>query len=241
MPDLVRPAALPAPPGIALWRLPLQRPPAELERLAGLLPEGERRRAERLRPPGAWRRFVAAHGALREILAAALGDEPAALRFAEGPWGKPELAGPYAAAGLQFNLSHSGELALLAITSGRPVGVDLERLRPVPRAAELAERYFAAAERADLAQVLDGPAGPMAFFNCWTRKEAFVKAQGQGLAWPLDSFAVTCLPGDPARVTWCAGGDAEAERWELSAVALGEGGYVGAVVVGRGCCSATPP
>lgn len=233
MPDPAHPTLLTAPPGVTLWRLPLERPPAELERLAGLLSAEERRRAERLRPPGAWRRFVAAHGALREILAAALGVEPAALGFAVGPWGKPELAAPFATADLHFNLSHSGELALLAIATGRPVGVDLERLRPVPRAAELAERYFAAAERADLAEVLGSPAGPTAFFNCWTRKEAFVKAQGQGLAWPLDSFAVTCLPGRSARLVWCAGGDAEAERWDLNAVELGEG-YVGAVVVGRG-------
>ncbi|MBK7782588.1 MAG: SUMF1/EgtB/PvdO family nonheme iron enzyme [Ardenticatenia bacterium] len=221
---------LPSLPGVTIWRIPLELPEAELPELAALLSADERARAERFRPPGARRRFVVAHGWLRRILGAALDADPVALVFSAGPWGKPTLSGPWAAAGIQFNLSHSHELALLAVTTGRAVGVDLERLRPIPRATQLAERYFAAPERADLARMAGTAAEATTFFNCWTRKEAFVKAQGQGLAWPLDSFAVSCLPGEAARLTWCREGAAEAARWQLAELAAGDG-YVGAVVV----------
>lgn len=217
-------------PGVAVWRIPLEAPEAELPALAALLSPGERARAERFRPPGAWRRFVVAHGWLRRILGAALDADPEALVFGAGPWGKPTLGGPWAAAGIQFNLSHSHELALLAVTTGRALGVDLERLRPIPRAAQLAERYFAAPERADLARVAGTVEETSTFFRCWTRKEAFVKAQGMGLAWSLDSFAVSCLPGEPARLAWCREGIAEADRWQLAELGVGQG-YVGAVVV----------
>lgn len=222
-----RPTVLLSRPGLVVWRIPLEAPEAEL---AELLSADERARAVRFRPPGAWRRFVVAHGWLRRILGAALDADPASLVFGIGPWGKPTLGGPWAAAGLQFNLSHSHELALLAVTTGPAVGVDLERLRPIPRATQLAERYFAAPERADLAQVAGTAEETVTFFNCWTRKEAFVKAQGQGLAWPLDSFAVSCLPEESARLAWCREGSAQAARWQLAELQPG-GGYVGAVVV----------
>jgi len=228
-----RPSVLPSLPGLAVWRIPLEAPGAELPALAALLSPGERARAERFRPPGAWRRFVVAHGWLRRLLGAAVDADPASLEFAAGPWGKPALAGPWAAAGLAFNLSHSHELALLAVTTGRAVGVDLERLRPMPRAAQMAERYFAAPERADLARMAGTAEEAKTFFNCWTRKEAFVKAQGLGLAWPLDSFAVSCLPGEAARLAWCREGPAEAARWQLAELQPGAG-YVGALVVEAG-------
>lgn len=221
---------LPSLPGVTVWRIPLELPEAALPELAALLSADERARAERFRPPGAWRRFVVAHGWLRRILGAALDADPASLVFGAGPWGKPVLVGSGADAGIQFNLSHSHELALLAVTTGRAVGVDLERLRPMPRATQLAERYFAALERVDLARVAGTAEEAATFFNCWTRKEAFVKAQGLGLAWPLDSFAVSCLPGEAARLAWCREGAAEAARWELAELQPGEG-YVGAVVV----------
>lgn len=224
------PEPLPSLPGAAVWRIPLELPEAQLPALAALLSADERARAERFRPPGAWRRFVVAHGWLRRVLGAALDADPASLVFGIGPWGKPVLSGPWADAGLQFNLSHSHELALMAVTTGRAVGVDLERLRPIPRATQLAERYFADPERADLARVAGSAAEAATFFNCWTRKEAFVKAQGQGLAWPLDSFAVSCLPGEAASLAWCREGSAEAARWQLAELQPG-GGYVGAVVV----------
>lgn len=220
---------LAAPEGLALWRLPLELPAERLAALEALLAPEERARAARFRPQGAHDRFVAAHGQLRLLLAAALGARPAALRFVAGPWGKPELAPPWDAAGLRFNLSHSGQLALLGLGSCPALGVDLEKLRPQARAQDLAARYFAAAERADLAAAAGGDAEALTFFNCWTRKEAFVKAQGLGLAWPLDSFAVACRPGETAGLTWSREGADALAPWSLAAVDLRHADYVGAV------------
>lgn len=227
---------LAAPPGLDLWRLPLALPPARLAALAELLSPEERTRAERFRPPGAYGRFVAAHGQLRLLLAAALGASAAELRFEAGPHGKPALTPPWRdrAPGLSFNLSHSGEQGLLGIGRCPALGVDLERLRPQPQAQALAARYFAAPERADLAAVAGSQAEAPTFFNCWTRKEAFVKAQGLGLAWPLDSFAVTCLPEAPAGLSWSREGPEALVPWSLAAVDLGLPDYVGAVAWQRG-------
>lgn len=222
---------LPAPPGLSLWRLPLDLPPARLAALEAILAPEESDRARRFRPPGAYGRFVAAHGQLRLLLAAALEASAAELRFETGTWGKPALAPPWRdkVPLLSFNLSHSGDLGLLGIGASVALGVDLERLRPQPRAQELAARYFAAPERADLSSVAGSRAESLTFFNCWTRKEAFVKAQGQGLAWPLDSFAVACLPGQAAGLTWSREGPQALAPWALAAVDLGLPGYVGAV------------
>jgi 4'-phosphopantetheinyl transferase len=173
------------------------------EALLDRLPPADARRAERIGHPAVRRRFVVCQTALRSILADYLALDPAELCFSEGPWGKPALAGPEAASGLAFNLTHSGALALLAVTRHREVGVDLELLRPLPDAQDLAERFFSAPERDDLRRVAGTDAEALTFFNCWTRKEAYIKALGRGMYEPLDGFAVSCLPGEPARLRWC--------------------------------------
>ncbi|PWJ22178.1 4'-phosphopantetheinyl transferase family protein [Jannaschia seohaensis] len=155
---------------------------------------------------------------MREVLARWRGCSPAALSFETGKAGKPRLAG-----GPEFNLSHSGGIACLAVHSDRPLGVDIEAPRPVEEA--VAERFFSAAEQAELS-ALPPEMWRGGFFRCWTRKEAVVKALGLGMGAPLDRFDVTLTPGAPARVTRCEIGPPG--PWQLTDLAL-PGGMVGAV------------
>lgn len=158
-------------------------PPGSFE---SLLSDDEHRRAQRLHFAGDRQRFVAARGLLREILASYLAVAPGELGFAYGPGGKPRLVPSAAGGELQFNLSHCGALALYALTWGEPVGVDLERIRPVPEMAQIATRYFRPAESELLDRLApDRRAGT--FFQLWTQKEALAKARGISLAEALES------------------------------------------------------
>jgi 4'-phosphopantetheinyl transferase len=170
---------------------------------------------------------------LRDILGRYLGRPPAALEFCYSAYGKPALAVGLEASGVRFNISHSHEMALFAVTCRREVGVDIEYLAREIRAAEIAERFFSARERADL-RALPAEAQHRAFFNCWTRKEAYIKAHGEGLSLPLDGFDVTLGPGEPAALLATRGDPHEVLHWSLQALAPGPG-YVAALAVeGRG-------
>ncbi len=241
--------ALPGWDEVHLWHITLGGSDhgASTDALVDTLPRADARRADRIGHPAVRERFIRCQSALRAILADYLALEPCDLRFSEGAWGKPALAGPAATSGLAFNLTHSGALALLAVTRHREVGVDVERLRPLPDALDLAERYFSAPEREDLRRVAGTKAEALTFFQCWTRKEAFIKALGRGMYEPLDGFAVSCLPGEPARVVWCredaAGGNGvtaggarrtDAMAWTMVGIEPAAG-YVGAVAVVGGC------
>ncbi|MGH9448342.1 MAG: 4'-phosphopantetheinyl transferase family protein, partial [Terriglobia bacterium] len=136
-------------------------------------------------------RFIAGRGILRELLAAYLKEPAATVKFNYGSRGKPRLAPE--APGLRFNLSHSDGIALYAITKGREVGIDVERIRPDFGGMAVAERFFSARERADL-HALPEDSRANGFFLCWTEKEAYVKALGDGLHIPLDSFDVSLAP-----------------------------------------------
>jgi 4'-phosphopantetheinyl transferase len=155
--------------------------PERLRLLATRLARGERERAARFRFERDRRRFIAARARLRELLGARLGAAPEAIELACGESGKPVLAGRFAASGLQFSVSHSEDLALYAFASA-PVGIDVEARRPLAEARAIAERFFAPRERR-----LD-------FFYAWTRKEAFVKALGGGLALPLEALDLCTAP-----------------------------------------------
>ena len=186
----------------------------------------ERERGARFRFERDRRRFVTARGLLRVLLGRYLDLDPAGLRFAHGPRGKPFLA---EADGLRFNLSHSGGVALLAFARGRELGVDIEEERPVPEAADIAGHYFSAREGAEL-KSLRADEQTAAFFRCWTRKEAFVKATGDGLSRPLDGFDVTLGPGEPARLVRVEGEPEAARRfwlWDLRPLT----GFAGALAV----------
>jgi len=215
---------------VHVWRIELLPSPGVLARLGRHLSPDERRRAERFRFERDQRRFHAARGALRELLGGYLDAEPERLGFAEGAHGKPELAAP-GGSGLRFNLSHSGELALCAVARGRELGVDIEQARELADAEAMARRFFSAAENAALAALPDAERLG-AFFRCWTRKEAYLKAVGAGLLQALDGFDVTLFPEAGECGLSVRGRPEEAARWSLLALAV-DPGYAAALVAER--------
>jgi 4'-phosphopantetheinyl transferase len=168
--------------------------------LWSLLSPPERQRAGRFRSAAHRKRYVVARARLRQLLAERLGAEPASIGILATDQGKPMLAPEHRASGLEFNLSHSFSLAVYAFARGRSVGIDVEQIREIPDSDDLAARFFSAAEAAAYRAT---PAGgrDLAFLACWTRKEAFVKALGEGLSHPLDAFDVTLDPDEPALIT----------------------------------------
>jgi 4'-phosphopantetheinyl transferase len=215
---------------IQLWAVALDPVPEVVERLGLSLSPDEWERARRFRFERHRRRYVVGRGALRALLGGYLGVAPREVAFSYGPRGKPFLAGPAAtASGLSFNLSNSHELALVGFLRGPEIGVDVEFLKPMPDLEQIAERFFSESERVALRR-LPAPQKPEGFFNCWTRKEAYLKAVGEGLAAPLDSFDVTLLPGDPPRMLTLKGDADRAARWLLRCFRP-ERDYIGALAV----------
>jgi 4'-phosphopantetheinyl transferase len=169
-------------PNLNVYRIPLERPAAVLDRLEAHLSDVERARMARFRYPDDRRRYLAAHGILRETLAELTGIPPARLRFREGPHGKPYLDPPrLGLLDFNFSLSHSGELAMIAVSAGREVGMDVEKVRPEVDAVAIADRFFAPEEACTLAG-LPATQRKRSFFELWTRKEALSKARGMALA-----------------------------------------------------------
>ncbi len=229
--DIVRP---PAPlsvtaQAVQVWQIDLAQAPAVVQALGQHLSADEQQRAGRFYFPADRRRFTVARGALRMILGRYLSQPPAEVRLAYGPHGKPQLAEPSARAALGFNLSHAQDRALCAVTAGGAVGVDLEQLRPLAPAEAFTTRVLSRREQA-VFDALPEAQRPAAFFNAWTRKEAYLKAVGVGLVDALDHIEVTLTPGQPARLVRVAGKPGEAERWSLRALAA-EPAYAAAVVI----------
>jgi 4'-phosphopantetheinyl transferase len=217
---------------IHVWSIRLDPPAERVERLGRFLAADEWQRASRFRFEKHRRQYVVGRGALRALLAAYAGTRPERVQFAYGPRGKPFLAPELAEAGLQFNLSNSDELAVVGLVRGPEIGVDVEYLRPMPDCSQIAERFFSQSER----EVLRGiPAARKeeAFFNCWTRKEAYLKAVGEGLAAPLDSFDVTLAPGEPPRMLSLEGDPERAARWSFHDLRPADD-YIGAVAIEGG-------
>ena len=200
--------------------------PERAARLRGLLARDEIERARRFRTADLRRRFAVARGCLRAILGQYLDRDPARLEFRIGAHGKPFLG--TAADGLEFNVSQSGEIALYALTRGRQVGVDVERHDSRRVDDDIIRRFFAAGEMRALG-ALPPAERERAFFDCWTRKEAFVKAVGEGLSFPLDAFEVSVAAGD-ARLLSIRGDGATAAGWTIADVCPAAG-YSGAVAI----------
>jgi 4'-phosphopantetheinyl transferase len=228
----------PPPPSLTLsydrvdvWRVPLEMPERQRGLLEASLSVEERARASRFRHHVDRARFVAAHGALRAILGRCLGVDPACLRFSYGRFGKPELCEPPWASSVEFNLSHSGDLALVTACFGRRLGIDLESIDASKSGQEIAERFFSTREIAAL-RALPRDRQTDAFFACWTRKEAYLKARGDGLSFPLDRFSVSVSPEEPASLLDC--GDDETQHWVLQDIRPGAD-WAGALAVeGKG-------
>jgi 4'-phosphopantetheinyl transferase len=193
--------------------------------MARLLAPDERRRADayRLEPHRA--RFVVGRALLRILLGRYLQAAPEDLRFDYGEFDKPMLPG-----GPSFNLSHSGAVALYAFSGAGEVGIDVELYDERPASEGIAERFFSPAEVSAL-RSLPAQMRSHAFLACWTRKEAFVKARGDGLSLALDSFDVTLAPGVPAALLRTAWSSEEPRRWQLQDLSDPEAGYVAAVAI----------
>jgi 4'-phosphopantetheinyl transferase len=211
---------------VDVWLARLDLPAETLGPLRRTLSADEGARADRFHFPRDRDRFIAARGMLRAILSRYLAEAPDALRFSYNAYGKPELVG---AAGLCFNLSHSHDLAIYAVAREREVGVDVEHVRAEFAGEGIAERFFSPREVAAL-QALPAEQRVAGFFNCWTRKEAYIKARGMGLSLALDRFDVSLAPDAPAALLTVCDDPAEAGRWTLCALDAGPG-YVAALAV----------
>ena len=185
-----------------------------IHELAACVTQQEREQAKKYRHPRDQDRFLAARAWLRQILGAYTGIAPARLRFVAGPQGKPALADAGAAQSLRFNLSHSKHRALVGLVHHRDIGVDIELQREIPECEDIVRSRFAAGE---IAQWLAMPPEQRtdAFFSCWTRKEAYVKALGGGLSMDLHAFEVSIDPKLSVCSLHIAGSSALRNQWTL--------------------------
>jgi 4'-phosphopantetheinyl transferase len=206
-----------------LWKISLE--PVNIEALSAHLSEDELNRANRFAFDRLRRHFIAAHGQLRILLSRYLPCDPAALHFGQNKYGKPFIIDNP----LCFNLSHSHQLGLIAINGKNEVGVDIEYIRPNFDDLRIANRFFSPGEAQQLFEL---PAGSQkkAFFDCWSRKEAYIKARGKGLAIPLSQFRVSLIPGEPAELLRTDHDPGAVQQWKLHAI-YPDWEYAGAVVV----------
>lgn len=212
---------------VQIWRANLQGAPDVIGTYRLLLSDDEQAKADRFHFPKDRNRFVMARGILRSILSRYLDLLPQDLQFHYSPTGKPFLANATEPP-LCFNLSHSGKLALYAVAWNRDVGIDVEQIRLERNCEGIAERFFAAPEQAALNQ-LSSELRHQGFFNGWTRKEAFLKATGQGLTIPLEQIVVSLTPNVPAQLLYVDWNPAEVTRWSIQALEVGDE-YAAAVV-----------
>jgi 4'-phosphopantetheinyl transferase len=199
---------------VDLWRIPTARPAPEISSLRALLTPAERARADAFRFAPDQARYAVFRGALRQVLGRYLNMAPERVALSVGPHGKPRLPGD----ALHFNLTHSGPGAVLAVAADGPIGVDIEVARSASLAGRLAPRVLSDAEHAAYDAL---PAGgrPMAFLRAWTCKEAYVKATGEGLSFPLPRITVA-LSG-PARLLEVERRNEEPARWALHDLTVG--------------------
>lgn len=212
---------------VHVWSVPLIGAAPELLTLRGLLSEEELARADRFRFATDRDAFTIARATLRLMIARYTGDDPRQIRFNYAPHGKPSIITKQK---LSFNLSHSGGLALYAFADDRELGVDIEQFRVMSDLEQVARHFFSKGEVEDLFS-LPEEERPAAFFRCWTRKEAFVKALGDGLSLPLDSFRVSIKANQQAELL-----DVPPEygnKWSLRDVTPCEGYAAALVLHGR--------
>lgn len=216
------PSDLKLPPGhLHIWRVAQDWDPAAqdtpetaLARYWPLLAADEQARANRFHFDRDKNRYVVARAVLRLIIGRYLALPPEQIIFTYSEYDKPALAPISGGERLQFNVSHSGGLALMAFCLDAAVGIDVEKQRPLDDSEQIAEQFFSATEVA-VFKSLPARKRNEAFFNCWTRKEAFIKAIGEGLSYPLDAFDVTFTPGEPARLLQIQGSETAAAAWSI--------------------------
>jgi len=206
--------------------------PEAVRAASPLLSAAERRRASRFAFDCDRRRFVLARAQLRRLLAARLATRPEAVELVYGVHGKPALAPPFVTSDLRFNLSHSNDLVVYAFSRRCEIGIDVEAVRAMRDADDIAARFFSGWENRAY-RSLHSRDKPLGFFHCWTRKEAFVKALGDGLSYPLDRFDVSLAPGEPARLRRLERAPGDERRWHMDSFSPAPG-FVGAIVT-EGC------
>ncbi len=216
---------------IHVWTQSLSRSTDQVNSFRSLLSPDELERAGRFRFDENRTEYVVARGTLRTLLAAYLSRSARDLTFVYSEYGRPSLTAESSAGMLNFNIAHSGNVALLAFAYGRRIGIDVERVRRNFVTSEVAERFFSAAEREALRQLSEEERHD-AFFRCWTRKEAFIKALGEGLSHPLDQFDVTLTPAAPAQLLATRPEASEVKRWMLWDISL-PGDYSAALAAER--------
>lgn len=184
---------------VHVWRAFLDQEASIVHDMKQILSTGERDRARQFYFEIDRSHYIMARGFLRVILSRYLDIDPSQLRFRYNPYGKPSLASPWDQERLHFNVSHSDGLALYVVAHGRRVGIDLERIREDVSFELLAKHFFSPLENATL-NSFPAEAKNKAFFDCWSRKEAYIKARGEGLTIPLKQFDVSLEPDEPARL-----------------------------------------
>lgn len=213
---------------VHVWRASLEQPAEQVQKLAQTLSEDERIRAERFYFERDKKRFIVGRGLLRIILARYTNLAPHQLQFSYGKRGKPALVTTGAYSSLQFNLSHSEDLALYAIAHHRLLGIDLEYIRPISNVEQLAKRFFCPRE-SEVIRSLPPKQQQQAFFHGWTCKEAYLKATGEGLT-ELQQVEVSLAIGEPARLLSILGDSQATANWSLQALNVAPG-YMGALAV----------
>jgi 4'-phosphopantetheinyl transferase len=196
---------------IHIWYASLDRP---VYRFQELLSQDERDRARRFIFEQDRNHYIVSRGILRMLLGRYLGIKPDQVHFNYGSNAKPILAGTYDGIEINFNLSHSEEMAVYAFNSDHEIGIDIEKIRDIPDMEQIFERFFSPREN-EVFHILSEGKRKEAFFNCWTRKEAFIKATGDGLSRPLNGFDVSMVPGEPARLLAIEGYSEEVSQWFL--------------------------
>jgi len=212
-------------------RFSLDKEKVELHRLQRFLSPDELARADRLRDGQTSKRFVAGRGTLREILGGYLALAPGSLKIEVGAFGKPKLAVGQGESGLCFNLSHSGDLAILAVSSGCELGIDLELQQDDLLFQGMAAQYFSSSEQTELFS-LPPEMQLAAFYRCWTRKEAYLKGCGSGFSLPANVCDVSLLHGQPPALLQHRTRPAEPARWHLMDLTAPDGYYAALAVRG---------
>jgi 4'-phosphopantetheinyl transferase len=214
---------------VHVWRIGLDQPPEFHERFLRTLDREEQARANRFHFEKHRRRFMVARGFLRLLLARYLDTKPEDVRFSYGPYGKPKLQGEHHPDRLRFNVSHSHEIAVFGFAYDHELGIDVEYINHDFAREDIASRFFSRSEVETL-NALPDQQKTKAFFRCWTRKEAYIKAIGSGLSHPLDQFDVTLAPGEPAALLRVAKDPQAAARWTFFDLEI-EDDYAGALAV----------
>jgi 4'-phosphopantetheinyl transferase len=215
---------------VHVWRASLAQDEAMVAKLRQQLTPDECQTAERYYRSRDRRQSIVARGILRLIISQYLHYPAADLKFTDNSYGRPSLAEELNEVGLDFNLSHSGDLVLYAFTCGRSVGIDIEVIREDFATLEIAEQFFSRDEIIALRSMPD-ELRSLGFFNCWTRKESYIKALGQGLSHPLHCFSVSLRPNEKVALLGVDNDANEPARWTMHALEPGVG-YVAALIAG---------